>query len=255
MQMHDAAQPPVLVVTGAASGIGLETARQWVREGGQAVLLDVDSKKLDQAQVELGERAWSVRTDVGDAASVDQAFAQVAERHGGIDALVNSAGGTRPRPTAEMSDEDWGAVIDIHLSGTMRACRAAYPLLKQAGGAVVNLSSVAAVLGMPQRASYNSAKHAIVGLTKSLATEWAADGIRVNAVGPGYVETQLTRRLIEAGSLDPAPTLERTPLKRWAQTGEIADGIIFLLSKRASYITGHTLMIDGGLSIDGSWYG
>ncbi|SDS77276.1 SDR family NAD(P)-dependent oxidoreductase [Corynebacterium timonense] len=244
----------VLVVTGAASGIGLETARQWVREGGQAVLLDVDSDKLEQAREELGGNATILRVDVGDAASVDGAFARIAEEFGRVDALVTSAGGTRPRPSAEMSDEDWAAVMDIHVTGALRACRAAYPLLKEAGGAVVNLASVAAVLGMPGRANYNAAKHAIVGLTKSLAVEWAPDGIRVNAVGPGYVETQLTRTLVDEGALDPEPTIARTPLKRWAQTAEIADGILFLLSARASYITGHTLMIDGGMSIDGAWY-
>ncbi|AGF71109.1 SDR family NAD(P)-dependent oxidoreductase [Corynebacterium halotolerans] len=246
--------PRVLVTTGGASGIGLEVCRRWAADEGVAILLDIDSDNLDAAVDLIGKNARGVVVNVRDSSSVDEAFSVITDEFGQIDALVNSAGNSCPSPTAEMSDGDWESVIDIHLNGTMRVCRAAYPLLKAAGGAIVNVSSVAGVLGMPQRASYNSAKHAIGGLTKSLAVEWAAEGIRVNSVGPGYVLTTLTRKLIADGALDTEPVTRRTPLGRWARPGEIADGIGFLLSNQASFITGHTLMIDGGMTIDGNWY-
>lgn len=244
----------VLVTTGAASGIGLEVCHRWAEDGGRVILLDIDSGNLDRAVDQIGGNAQGYVLDVRDSRAVEETFSVIADQFGEVDALVNSAGNSRPTLTSEVSDEDWESVIDIHLNGTMRACRAAYPLLKAAGGAIVNVSSVAGVLGMPQRASYNSAKHAIGGLTKSLAVEWAAEGIRVNAVGPGYVLTTLTQKLITDKVLDTAPVTRRTPLGRWARPGEIADGISFLLSDRASFITGHTLMIDGGMTIAGNWY-
>lgn len=248
--------PRVLVATGAASGIGLAICRAWRREdsGAVIVLLDRDARQLEKVKEELGDSTIFMVVDVRDSEAVNGVFAEIDRGWGRVDALVNSAGNSRPGPTAEISDEDWESVIDIHLNGTLRISRAAYPLLKRAGGAIVNLGSVASHLGMPGRASYNSAKHGLVGLTRSLAVEWAQDGIRVNAVGPGYVLTELTRKLIDAGELPTKPVIARTPLGRWADAGEIADGALFLLSDKATYITGHTLMIDGGMTIAGDWY-
>ena len=243
--------PKVLVVTGAASGIGNEICQRWRQESNpedKIFLLDRDAEKLEEAQQEL-DNAYAVAVDIRDSVAVSEAFAEI----GAIDCLVNAAGNSRPAPTAEVTDADWESVIDIHLNGTLRACRAAFPGLRD-GSSIVNIGSVASVLGMPQRASYNAAKHAIVGLTKSLAAEWSPLGIRVNAVGPGYVRTALTQKLIDSNALDPAPVISRTPLGRWAQPSEIAEGVLFLLSDKASYITGHTLMIDGGLTINGNWY-
>lgn len=243
--------PKVLVVTGAASGIGNEICQRWHQESNpedKIFLLDRDAEKLEEAQQEL-DNAYAVAVDIRDSAAVSEAFAEISA----IDCLVNAAGNSRPAPTAEVTDADWESVIDIHLNGTLRACRAAFPGLRD-GSSIVNIGSVASVLGMPQRASYNAAKHAIVGLTKSLAAEWSPLGIRVNAVGPGYVRTALTQKLIDSNALDPAPVISRTPLGRWAQPSEIAEGVLFLLSDKASYITGHTLMIDGGLTINGNWY-
>lgn len=246
----------VLVVTGAASGLGLAICRAWRNENKDSVivLLDQDSQKLDAVAQELGNRAVGIAVDVRDSLAVNDAFSTIDQQWGKIDALVNSAGNARPAPTATISDEDWESVIDIHLNGTLRVSRAAFPLLERAGGSIVNLGSVASHLGMPGRASYNSAKHAIMGLTRSLAVEWAKEGIRVNAVGPGYVLTELTKKLIDSGDLPSEPAIARTPLGRWAEPEEIAEGALFLLSDRANYITGHTLMIDGGMTIAGDWY-
>lgn len=253
---HPGPGTKILVVTGAASGIGLTICRAWRNENKDSVvvLLDQDALNLETAVQELGDRAIGITVNIRDSAAVNKVFSTIDQKWGKIDALVNSAGNSRPAPTATISDEDWESVIDTHLNGTLRVSRAAFPLLKRAGGSIVNLGSVASHLGMPKRASYNSAKHAITGLTRSLAVEWAQEGIRVNAVGPGYVLTELTRKLIDSGNLPSGPVTARTPLGRWAEPEEIAQGALFLLSDRASYITGHTLMIDGGMTIAGDWY-
>ncbi|WP_129658111.1 SDR family NAD(P)-dependent oxidoreductase [Rothia halotolerans] len=251
-QEHDDA--PVLAVTGGASGIGRATARAWAAEGGRVVLLDLSEEALDATVGQLGDRARGVLADVTSRDSVDAAFASIAEREGRLDALVACAGNARPVPSAEMTDEQFQSLLEVHLNGTMRAARAAHPLLKESGGSIVTLSSVAGFQGMPRRASYNTVKHGMIGLTKTLAVEWAADGIRVNAVAPGYTWTPFNARLQAEGSLDPDPITARVPMKRWAQPEEIAEPILFLASRRASYVNGHTLVVDGGMTIAGDWY-
>lgn len=250
------ATAPVLAVTGGASGIGWATVAEWCGSGGAAVILDVSSEMLDAALSRAPEE-WALRgitVDVTDRDAVDAAFGSIADTEGRLDALVACAGNAKPVPSTEMSDADWEALLDVHLSGTMRVCRAAHRLLADGGGAIVTLSSVAGVLGMPKRASYNTVKHGLVGLTKSLAVEWAADGIRVNAVGPGYTWTPFNEALEEQGLLDPEPITRRIPLGRWARPEEIAAAIAFLAGPRSSFITGHTLMVDGGMTIGGDWY-
>lgn len=246
---------PVMAITGGASGIGFATARLWIERGGTAVLLDFNEAVLQAGLEQLGEHARGVVTNVTDRTSVDAAFASIRETEGRLDALVNCAGNSRPVPSASMTDDDWEALIAVHLTGSMRTCRAAHPLLAaQDTGAIVNLSSVAGKTGMPQRASYTTAKAGLDGLTRTLAVEWAQDGIRVNSVGPGYTRTPFTDQLITEGKLDPAPIETRVPMRRFAEPQEIAEAIVFLCAPGSSYITGHTLMVDGGMTVDGNWY-
>lgn len=246
---------PVIAITGGAAGIGRAAAARWIAGGGRAVLLDVSGEALDKAVADLGaDSARGIVTDVTDSAAVDAAFASIAAAEGRLDALVNSAGVSRPGPSAEVDDADFMRMLDIHLAGTLRACRCAYPLLARTGGTIVNLASVAALTGMPGRASYTTAKAGVAGLTRTLAVEWAPAGIRVNAVGPGYVRTALTDTLIAEGKLDDAPIVQRTPLGRFAEPEEIAEAIWFLATPASSYVNGHLLMADGGMTIDGNWY-
>lgn len=246
---------PVMAITGGASGIGFATAQLWLERGGKAVLLDFNENVLQAALQQLGDNARGVVTNVTDRTSVDAAFASINESEGRLDALVNCAGNSRPVPSASMSDEDWDALISVHLSGSMRTCRAAYPLLSaQKTAAIVNLSSVAGKTGMPQRASYTAVKSGLDGLTRTLAVEWASAGIRVNSVGPGYTRTPFTDKLIAEGKLNPTPIEARVPMQRFAEPNEIAEAIFFLCSPGSTYINGHTLMVDGGMTIDGNWY-
>ena len=245
----------ILAITGGASGIGLATARRWLQDAQRrVVLLDLNQSALDAAVAELGDRARGLVIDVTSRESVDAAFADIAANEGVLHGLVNSAGVARPRPTAELSDEDWSFLISVHLDGTMRASRAAYPLLREGKGAIVNLTSVASKVGMPQRASYNAVKHGIDGFTKTLAVEWARDGIRANSVGPGYVDTPFNRKLETEGRLDYARIERRIPMRRFADAAEIAAPIVFLLSREASYISGHNLMVDAAMTVAGEWY-
>ncbi|MGG6382527.1 SDR family NAD(P)-dependent oxidoreductase [Paenarthrobacter sp. NEAU-H11] len=243
-------------VTGGASGIGFAFARRWLAGGGRVVLMDYRQDALNEAVDSLDEQyARGIVVDVTNNDSVLAGYESIRNTEGRLDAVVNSAGIARPAPAARITDEDWTALLEIHLTGTMRSCRAAYPLLLESGrAAIVNLSSGAAVSGQPGRISYTTAKAGIEGLTRTLAVEWAPDGIRTNAIAPGYVRTALTESLIAAGRLNPDPIIKRTPLARFAEPAEIAEAIYFMASPAASYITGHSLMIDGGLTIDGNWY-
>lgn len=245
----------VAAITGGASGIGLAFAKRWVEAGGVAILLDMDKEHLRVAVEALGTDARGISIDVTNRVSVDDAFSDISATERRLDVLVNCAGIADPSPSHEVSDESFNRMLDIHVTGSMRCARAAYPLLVNSEAAsIVNLGSVATYAGMPQRASYTAAKAGIGGLTRTLAAEWAEIGIRVNAVGPGYVRTKLTDSLVAEGKLVDGPIRARTPMGRFAEPEEIADAIHFLAGDTSTYITGHMLMADGGMSIDGSWY-
>jgi NAD(P)-dependent dehydrogenase (short-subunit alcohol dehydrogenase family) len=185
---------------------------------------------------------------------VERVVEEAVSEHGRLDIVVNCAGIVRPEPSVQVSDEDWAQMFDIHVAGTMRFCRAAYPHLAIRGGAIVNTSSVGARVGMPGRLSYSAAKAAIEGLTRTLAVEWAADGIRVNAVVPGYVRTALLVETFADGDLDLDVLEARIPMGRMAEPEEIASVMVMLTGSDASYITGQSIVADGGMTVEGDWY-
>jgi NAD(P)-dependent dehydrogenase (short-subunit alcohol dehydrogenase family) len=229
------------VVTGGGNGIGLGVVTSLLGLGLPVTIFDASEKSADVAR-EVGVDFH--RVDVTDPDALATAFALVAEA-GPITGLVNSAGLTRTAPSEELAAADWRLVIDVDLSGTFYSCQAAAKHLAP-GASIVNLASIAATRALPGRVAYTAAKFGVVGVTRVLAVEWADRPIRVNAVAPTWTETPLLADLVAAGKVDVDDLRHRVPMGRLATVQDIVDSILFLLSDKASFITGQTLYVDGG---------
>jgi NAD(P)-dependent dehydrogenase (short-subunit alcohol dehydrogenase family) len=241
-------EKPVAIITGAADGIGWATAQVFANNGYRVGLIDIDADKVLGKTRELGDGHAAVLCDVSKEADVRAAVSKIVEEFGHLDALVNNAGiGSPHLPTTEQTVESFERILGIHLTGTFLFSREAYPLMaSRRSGSIVNISSIAGLSGLPRRNAYGAAKAGIAAMTKSMACEWASAGIRVNAVAPGFVTTELVEKLEADGFID-TPRLERRiPMGRLAKPEEIADAIYFLGSAAASYITGALLSVDGG---------
>lgn len=245
------------LVTGSSSGIGRAIATRLAQDGYDLVMHGL---KDDQALAEavstcesLGAKVAWLTGDVRHPETLEELVKVAESTLGGLDALVNNAGSGLTKPFVDLDPEDWTSLVTMHLGAAAVACRAAYPLLKESYGSVVNLSSLAAALALPGRVGYGSAKAAVEALTRNLACEWAVHGVRVNAVAPGTIETPLVEKNFAQGLLDREAVLERTPMRRLGRPSEIAAVAAFLLSSDSSYMTGQTLRVDGGWSCWGGW--
>lgn len=243
------------LVTGGASGIGLAVARLALQRGAQVCILDRDEASLARATSEFGELGAAPITlacDVADAAQVNAAVAAAAKRMGKLDAVVNGAGIDHLEPLERITDEAWARTLAVNLTGPMLMCRAAVPHLRRAGGGtIVNIASAAGLAPLAHRSAYCATKAGLIMFGKALALELAADGIRVNAVCPGAVDTPLFRTSYE-GTADPAAALEairgRYALHRVARPEELAEAVLYLSGPASSYVTGTAHAVDGGRS-------
>jgi 3-oxoacyl-[acyl-carrier protein] reductase len=236
----------VALVTGGSRGIGASISRELAKAGAKVALnYRAGQEAADEVAGEIGGLA--VRADVSKPEEVQALIERVEGGLGDIDALVNNAGVTRDTLIARMTDDDWQTVIDTNLRGTFNTSRAvSRKMLRRRAGSIVNLSSVVGVHGNPGQANYAASKAGIIGLTKALARELGSRGVRVNAIAPGYISTELTDVLNDEQR---GLILQNTPLGRLGEPEDVARAVRFLCSDEAAFITGDVLLVDGGLGI------
>lgn len=239
----------VAIVTGAAIGLGEAIALKLYENGARVILVDINAERAQEVAKRLdssGKRTHAIETDVSDHRAVEAMVAETVERFGGLHLAVNNAGFTGPHGIniADYEIEWWERVIATNLSGIFFGLKYEIPaIIRSGGGAIVNMSSAAGAVGVAGIAPYVAAKHGIVGLTKTAALEYANKGIRVTAIGPGYVDTPKMRELSEEAR---SQMTASHPLGRLARTEEVAEMVSFLLSERASFVTGSFHLMDGG---------
>jgi 2-deoxy-D-gluconate 3-dehydrogenase len=245
-------QNKVAVITGGNGGIGFGMAQGLATAGAHIVIAARNAAK-SAAAVELlqtsGARAMALQVDVTDEKSVDRLFEQTLTRCGSVDILINNAGINIRKPAQSLALDEWQQVVATNLDSAFLCCRAAYPHLKSAGGGkIINMGSMLSIFGAGFAPAYGASKGGIVQLTKSLASAWAADNIQVNAVLPGWVNTDLTRKArAEVEGLHDR-VLERTPARRWGEAADFAGIAVFLASAASNFITGVAIPVDGGYS-------
>ena len=240
----------VCLITGGAQGIGEACARLFLEQGAKVVIVDVDKEKGQALASQLQQQGHEIlflASDVGNKVEVDAVIAQVLAQYGRLNVLVSNAGIFKAAPFLEVSESDFDEVLRINLKGAFLVGQAAARVMKEkGGGAIVHMSSVNAVMAIPEIASYNVSKGGLNQLTRAMALALADDGIRVNAVAPGTIATELATKAVLTSDEARNKILGRTPMKRLGNPSEVAHVVAFLASDAASYITGEVITVDGG---------
>lgn len=249
--MNEMLKDKVAIVTGASRGIGREIAITLARYGAKVIVNYCGSKEKAEEVVSLikseGGIAAAYQGDVADSEAMKQMFADVLQEYKTIDILVNNAGITRDNLILKMSDDDFNSVIDTNLKGVYYCLKQVSKImLKQKSGRIINISSIAGVIGNAGQINYSASKAGVIGMTKALARELGSRGITVNAVAPGFIKTDMTDKLPETMK---EYYVNQIPLKRFGEVSDIAETVAFLASDKAAYITGQTISIDGGMQM------
>lgn len=245
----------IALVTGGACGLGRETAVAFAREGAKVVVADIladEGEETVQLIKGMGSDGFFVRTDVSRREDVEQLVQRTIDTYGRIDCALNNVGvGVRTlAPTHEVDEAEWDRVMDINVKGVWYCMKYQIPhMLRQGGGAIINMSSASGVHGTPRQAAYSTSKHAVLGLTKSAALEYGRLGIRINAVCPGPIMTPGTAGYFERDPQAREKLEAGTPMGRVGEPREIAETVLWLASDGASYITGQSILVDGGRSV------
>jgi 3-oxoacyl-[acyl-carrier protein] reductase len=239
-------QNRVAIVTGGSRGIGRAIVQALAREGAKVAFTYASNKAMAD-EIANGDTVIGFQTDATDFNQAKELVKQVKEKWGAVDILVNNAGITRDKLAVMMSEKDWDDVLDTNLKGIFNITKPVSGLMiRQRRGAILNITSISGIIGMPGQVNYSASKAGVIGFTKALAKELAKAQIRVNAMAPGFVETDMTAGLKEEYK---AKALEQVPLGRFAKAEEMAEVALFLLSDKAAYITGQVVQVDGGLAI------
>ncbi|MEO7206010.1 MAG: SDR family NAD(P)-dependent oxidoreductase [Steroidobacteraceae bacterium] len=245
-----------VLVTGAAQGLGLTVATLLSQREYRVILVDIQTVEVQVLRLrDLGRDAHGIRGDVSSEAFVLELAQQIGRDFGAIDGLVNNAGISLIVPAEETSAAQWQRVMAVNLFAPFLLCRyLGAQMLGRGSGSIVNVASIAGLAAVSHRSAYNSSKHGLVGLTKTLAAEWGGRGVRVNAVCPGWIKTEMDTADQGAGAYSDADIVERVPLARFAAPADVAEAIAFLLdADRSGFINGTSLPVDGGWLADASW--
>ncbi len=236
-----------VVVTGSARGIGRAIAEQFAAAGASVVVSDLDQATVEKTASEIGGKTIGIVANVTDSEGLESLFKATKEKFGSLDILVNNAGITRDTLMIRMDEKDWDLVLDINLKGAFLATKlAAKIMMKQRSGRIVNISSVVGLTGNAGQTNYSASKAGLLGFTRSAAKELASRGITVNAVAPGFIQTEMTEALSDAAK---EKFLQNIPLKRPGTPLDVARAVMFFASKDAEYITGQVVAVDGGLTM------
>jgi NAD(P)-dependent dehydrogenase (short-subunit alcohol dehydrogenase family) len=244
----------VAVVIGGTSGIGRAIAHGLAEAGADVVPTSRREEQVEAAAREIeerGRRSLRITSDVADRASLQRVLDASVEAFGKVDILVNSAGRTKRAPTLDFSEEDWNEIIETNLTGTLRACQVfGRHMLEREYGRIINIASLSTFVALYEVAAYSASKAAVASLTKSLAVEWAARGVNVNAIAPGVFRTALNQKLLDETERGREFQL-RTPARRFGKVEELAGAAVFLASEAASFVNGEVLVVDGGFLASG----